>query len=56
MVAQLGGFLARKCDGEPGPKTLWRGLQRLQDIASFYRMITSGELNLDSSQLTYGTG
>ena len=26
MVAQLGGFLARKGDGEPGVKTLWRGL------------------------------
>ena len=25
-IAQLGGFLARKGDGEPGLKTLWRGL------------------------------
>jgi hypothetical protein len=25
-IAQLGGFLARKHDGEPGLKTLWRGL------------------------------
>ena len=29
----LGGFLGRKCDGEPGVKTLWRGMQRLKDIA-----------------------
>lgn len=25
-IAQLGGFLARKGDGEPGLKTLWRGI------------------------------
>jgi len=29
LVAQLGGFLARKGDGEPGAKTLWRGMQKL---------------------------
>lgn len=33
MIAQLGGFLARKCDGEPGPQTLWRGLRRLYDLS-----------------------
>jgi hypothetical protein len=32
-IAQLGGFLARKGDGEPGVKVLWRGWMRLQDIA-----------------------
>jgi hypothetical protein len=32
MVAQLGGFLGRKGDGEPGAQILWRGLQRLDDI------------------------
>ena len=32
QTAQLGGFLARKGDGEPGVKTLWRGLRRLQDM------------------------
>jgi hypothetical protein len=31
-IAQLGGFLARKSDGHPGATTLWRGLQRLNDI------------------------
>lgn len=31
-VATLGGFLGRKCDGEPGTQTLWLGLQRLDDI------------------------
>jgi len=32
-LAQLGGFLARKGDGYPGVKVLWRGWQRLFDIA-----------------------
>jgi Transposase DNA-binding/Transposase Tn5 dimerisation domain len=31
-VAKLGGFLGRKCDGNPGIRTLWRGYQRLQDM------------------------
>ena len=29
MLAQLGGFLARKHDGQPGAKTLWLGYQKL---------------------------
>ena len=32
-VGELGGFLGRKCDGEPGPKSLWLGLSRLHDIS-----------------------
>jgi hypothetical protein len=31
-IAQLGGFLGRTGDGEPGVKVLWRGWVRLQDI------------------------
>jgi len=34
MVASLGGFLGRKADGEPGTKSLWLGLQRLDDITA----------------------
>ncbi|MBV8421652.1 MAG: IS4 family transposase, partial [Hyphomicrobiales bacterium] len=37
MVAQLGGFLGRKSDGPPGAQTLWRGLQRLDDITAAFR-------------------
>jgi hypothetical protein len=37
LVATLGGFLARKGDGDPGPKSLWIGLQRLDDITEAYR-------------------
>ena len=32
QIARLGGFLARKGDGEPGVKTIWRGLRRLEDL------------------------
>ncbi len=32
MIATLGGFLNRKSDGFPGPKTLWIGLQRIPDF------------------------
>ena len=39
-VAGLGGFLGRKCDGEPGTQTLWLGLQRLDDIVAMWRVMT----------------
>ena len=38
LVAQLGGFLGRNADGEPGTQTLWLGLQRLDDIASAWEI------------------
>jgi Transposase Tn5 dimerisation domain len=31
-LAQLGGFLARQSDGEPGVQTLWQGYQRLHEF------------------------
>lgn len=31
-IASLGGFKGRKCDGNPGLLTLWRGLIRFYDI------------------------
>jgi len=37
LVAILGGFLARKRDGEPGAKTIWIGLQRVTDFAAGIR-------------------
>ena len=33
MLASLGGYIGRKSDGPPGPKTIWIGLQRLRDFA-----------------------
>jgi len=41
MVAVLGGFLGRKSDGEPGTQTLWLGLQRLDDIAEMWKIMSS---------------
>ncbi|MFM8453643.1 MAG: IS4 family transposase [Gammaproteobacteria bacterium] len=32
LIAQLGGYLNRRHDGEPGPTVLWVGLQRLRDF------------------------
>lgn len=39
MIATLGGFLGRKADGEPGVKTIWRGLRRLHDIAATWKLL-----------------
>ena len=58
MVATgLGGFLGRKGDGEPGAQSLWRGLQRLDDITEMWCAVrgqrwvrpTEAELGADSS-------
>lgn len=40
-VASLGGFLGRTSDGEPGTQTLWLGLQRLDDIAAMWRVMSA---------------
>jgi hypothetical protein len=36
-IAQLGGFLARRSDGEPGPIVVWRGLRELQAITAAWK-------------------
>lgn len=36
MIGQLGGFLARKSDGEPGITVIWRGWEKLQIISDFF--------------------
>lgn len=38
-IAQLGGFLGRKGDGEPGIVVVWRGWQRLQDLAATWYLV-----------------
>src|SRR5262245_44017229 len=38
LVARLGGFLGRKGDGVPGAHVIWRGLNRLQDLQTGYRL------------------
>jgi hypothetical protein len=37
-IARLGGFLARKGDGEPGVKVLWRGLRKLHAMVLGFRL------------------
>ncbi len=43
-IAQLGGFLGRRADGEPGVKTIWLGLRRLSDLTSMWQLHHPGPL------------
>ena len=54
MVASLGGFLGRKCDGEPGTQTLWLGLQRPDDISEAWKVFSEIVNHTVSSNRTYG--
>jgi hypothetical protein len=38
-IGQLGGFVGRKGDGEPGVTVMWRGFQRLVDLTEMYRIM-----------------
>ena len=40
-IANLGGFLGRKGDGEPGVMTLWRGWKRLCDLSEGWNLALS---------------
>lgn len=42
-IARLGGFLARKHDGQPGTIPLWRGWKRLTDLTQGWLLATRGE-------------
>ena len=35
-LAQLGGFVGRRSDGEPGATVLWKGFQHLTDLTTMY--------------------
>ena len=41
LIARLGGYPARKCDGPPGTLALWRGWRRLADLAEGWRLAQS---------------
>jgi hypothetical protein len=45
-IAQLGGFLGRKSDGEPGITAIWRGWQRLQDLADTWYVVVNQQPQL----------
>lgn len=38
-LARLGGFLARKSDGYPGPEVLWRGMRKLNAMTKIYDVL-----------------
>lgn len=38
-IGRLGGFLARRGDGEPGVTVLWKGFQHLTDLTLMYRIM-----------------
>ena len=40
-VGQLGGFLGRTRDGEPGVTVLWRGLGQLAVLVALYALLTT---------------
>ena len=49
-VATLGGFQGRKSDGNPGTETLWKGLQRLDDITVAVEVFAPwGKARIDTS-------
>jgi hypothetical protein len=33
LIATFGGFLGRKCDGAPGPKAIWEGMEKMRHYA-----------------------
>ncbi len=37
-LAKLGGFLARKCDGEPGWQKIWKGYRKMQQTLDTMRL------------------
>jgi hypothetical protein len=42
LIAQIGGFLGRKADGEPGVKTIWKGLDQVHASAETLRALREG--------------
>jgi hypothetical protein len=42
MVAQLGGYVNRPRPDEPGAETIWKGLQRMQDMAHCWDLFGPG--------------
>lgn len=38
IIAQLGGYLNRKCDGSAGFESTWRGYARFYDMVEIVRL------------------
>jgi hypothetical protein len=43
IIGKLGGFLGRKCDGYPGPRAMWIGMQRMKDFTLAWEAFCSIE-------------
>ena len=54
MVAQLGGFLDRRCDGNPGNQTFWNGMRLLGGLSRFFNMIIENPTLLFCQKTRYG--
>lgn len=39
LIAQMGGYLARKNDSPPGPKAIWQGITKLYEILKFNKKL-----------------
>lgn len=50
LVASLGGFIGRKCDGEPGTQTIWLGLDTLGSVAAVFELLRQNPKLLDVPQ------
>jgi hypothetical protein len=42
-IAQLGGYLNRKCDGPPGFESLWKGYARFHDMVRIMNLRNAAE-------------
>jgi hypothetical protein len=42
-IAKMGGYLARKNDGPPGPQVIWRGFQHLPHITEMFLIMRKSE-------------
>jgi hypothetical protein len=56
LLASLGGFLGRPSDGEPGPKSVWRGMQRMADMVKGWRAAKASEANGQAGTEKGGSG
>ncbi|MBN2091375.1 hypothetical protein JW964_17315 [candidate division KSB1 bacterium] len=49
LLATLGGFLGRRSDCEPGKKSRWRGLQRLDDLITMCKIMSPPPAKLNKA-------
>jgi hypothetical protein len=43
IIAQLGGYPNRKCDGHPGFESLWKGYSRFHDMVRIITLRNASE-------------